>query len=154
MSKCQGLYVTKIYSFEESTKLEIPLFTLRVPAGFPYPGEDYIDEKLDLNKFLIKHPESTFFVKVEGDSMIDAGIHSGDILIVDRSLEATSGDIVIAALDGDMVVKQLRISNDGNYCLVPQNSCYKPVEITPDKDFKIWGVVTGSIRLFKHTRIR
>ena len=132
--------VTQIYELDQSTKLELPLFTSRISAGFPSPGDDYIDQKLDLNE-LVKHPNSTFLVKVEGDSMTGAGMNSGDILIVDRALEPTNNDIVVASLDGELTVKRLKIKNT-NVFLVAENPDYEPIEIRPLTEFRIEGVVT------------
>ena len=132
--------VTKIYGLDQSTKLELPLFSSRVPAGFPSPGDDYIDQTLDLNE-LVKHPSDTFLVKVEGDSMINAGIHDGDILVVDRALEADNNKVVVANLDGELTVKRLSIK-DTRVLLMPDNPKYEPIEIRPLSDFRIMGVVT------------
>jgi len=132
--------VTEIYGLDQSTKLELPLFSSRVPAGFPSPGDDYIDQTLDLNE-LVKHPSDTFLVKVEGDSMINAGIHDGDILVVDRALEADNNKVVVANLDGELTVKRLSIK-DTRVLLVPDNPKYEPIEIRPLSDFRIMGVVT------------
>jgi len=132
--------VTEIYGLDQSTKLELPLFSSRVPAGFPSPGDDYIDQTLDLNE-LVKHPSDTFLVKVEGDSMINAGIHDGDILVVDRALEADNNKVVVANLDGELTVKRLSIK-DTTVLLMPDNPKYEPIEIRPLSDFRIMGVVT------------
>jgi DNA polymerase V len=132
--------VTEIYGLDQSTKLELPLFSSRVPAGFPSPGDDYIDQTLDLNE-LVKHPSDTFLVKVEGDSMINAGIHDGDILVVDRALEADNNKVVVANLDGELTVKRLSIK-DTSVLLMPDNPKYEPIEIRPLSDFRIMGVVT------------
>lgn len=140
MTRAKGLYVTEVYEFEQRTRIELPLFTVRIPAGFPSPGDDYIDGKLDLNEHLIKHPSATFFMKVQGDSMIDAGISDGDLLIVDRALEATDNSIVVALIDGEFMVKRIRIKN-GIYYLVPENSHYHPIEVKPEMNFQVWGVV-------------
>lgn len=140
MTRAKGLYVTEVYEFEQRTRIELPLFTVRIPAGFPSPGDDYIDGKLDLNEHLIKHPSATFFMKVQGDSMIDAGISDGDLLIVDRALEATDNSIVVALIDGEFMVKRIRIKN-GIYYLVPENSHYHPIEVKQCMNFQVWGVV-------------
>ncbi len=115
-----------------------------VVAGFPSPAEDYIEGKLDLNKHLIKHPAATFFVKVTGDSMIEAGIHSGDILIVDRSLEPTDKKVVIAVVDGNLTVKRLRKKKNKVF-LVPENGKSEPLQIENETSCEIWGVVTNVI---------
>ena len=135
--------VTEIYDLEQRIKLELPLFLVRVPAGLPSPGDDYIERKLDLNE-LIKHPEATFLVRVEGDSMINAGINSGDILVVDRAAEPAHNKIVVAYLNGELTVKRLKIENTKIY-LAAENPDYKPIRITPLMDFEIRGVVTTVI---------
>ena len=109
-------------------------------AGFPSPADEHLNQKLDLNEHLIKHPESTYFVKVYGDSMVNAGIHSGDILIVDRSLEPVDNRIVIACINGDLYVKRIR-TIEGNVYLIPENENYGPIRVTPEMDFEVWGVV-------------
>ncbi|EPR44311.1 Peptidase S24/S26A/S26B, conserved region [Desulfovibrio sp. X2] len=119
----------------------LPLYLAQVPAGFPSPAEDYIDRRLDLNEHLVKNPAATFFVRVSGDSMRDAGITSGDILVVDRSLEPRDGAVVVAALDGELTVKRLR-TRRGRLYLMPDNPDYAPVEIDPEASFTVWGVVT------------
>jgi DNA polymerase V len=148
MKQKAGLYVTEIYSFEQHTKLELPTFTIRIPAGFPSPGDDYLDDKLDLNEYLIKHPSATFFMRVEGDSMVNAGINSGDLLIVDRAMEATNGSIVVAIVDGEFTVKRFQVKDNKAY-LVAENSHYHPIEITPEMRFEVWGVVTYVIHRAK-----
>lgn len=123
------------------TALPLPLYLAPVSAGFPSPAEDYLDQALDLNELCIAHPAATFYVRASGDSMRDAGIHSGDILVVDRALEAKHGRIVIAAVDGELTVKRLR-QLDGRLFLAPENPAYTPLEILPESSFEIWGVVT------------
>lgn len=126
------------------TEYQIPLYSSSVRAGFPSPADDYIECKLDLNTHLIKHPAATFFVKASGDSMVNAGIQSGDTLIVDRSLEATHNKIVIAALDGELTVKRLsRVA--GQVKLLAENPDFKPIDITDEQELVIWGVVTHVI---------
>ncbi len=127
-----------------ASRLPLPLYAARVAAGFPSPADDYIEGKLDLNEHLVKHPAATFFVRVEGDSMIGAGIHSGDILVVDRSLKPCHGKIVIAVLNGELTVKRLE-QRKGVLRLLPENNSYPIVEITDAMDFTIWGVVTNAI---------
>jgi DNA polymerase V len=129
---------------DRSTKWARPLFLASVSAGFPSPAEDYIEGRLDLNRHLIKHPAATFFVRVAGDSMIGAGIHHGDILVVDRALEPQDSNVVIAIIDGELTVK--RISHrHGKLFLVPDNQAYAPLEILEEMEFEIWGVVTSVI---------
>lgn len=126
---------------EFTNKTEIPLFLSEVAAGFPSPADDYIDKKMDLNEHLIKNPAATFFVRAYGDSMRDANIASGDILIVDRAQDAIHNSIVIAALNGELTVKRLKQKNNRLY-LAPENPDYPILEITEESSFEIWGVVT------------
>ena len=125
-----------------STK-QIPLYS-SVAAGFPSPAEDHMDSSLDLNQHLIKHPSATFYVYARGDSMVLAGISDGDMLIVDRSLEAVNDSIVVAIINGEFTVKSISKVNEHLY-LMPHNTSYNPIEITEEMDFEIWGVVTHSI---------
>ena len=125
-----------------STQL-IPLYN-SIAAGFPSPAEDHMDSSLDLNQHLIKHPSATFYVYARGDSMVSAGISDGDMLIVDRSLEATNDSIVVAIINGEFTVKRISKVNKCLY-LMPHNSSYNPMRITEEMDFEIWGVVTHSI---------
>ena len=108
--------------------------------------EPEAEERLDLNRYLVKHPASTFYVRVSGDSMTGAGINTGDILVVDRSIKHRSGHIVIASIYGELCVKRLRIE-DGSAWLYPENPAYDPLEIAPVDEFEVWGVVTAIIRV-------
>ncbi len=129
---------------DNSTTIDCPIYMATVEAGFPSPADDYIEGSLDLNRHLVKHPAATFFVRVSGDSMINAGIHPEDILIVDRSLEPADKKIVIAVIDGELTVKRLRYRGDRVF-LEPENDDYQPIRITEDKAFEIWGVITNVI---------
>lgn len=129
---------------DRSTKWARPLFLASVSAGFPSPAEDYIEGRLDLNRHLIKHPAATFFVRVAGDSMIGAGIHPGDILVVDRALEPQDSNVVIAVIDGELTVKRIS-QRHGKLFLVPDNQAYEPLEIVEAMEFEVWGVVTSVI---------
>ena len=133
-----------IYMPDLSTKYRQSLFEAKVPAGFPSPAADYEEDKLDLNKYLIKHPAATFFVRVAGYSMMGAGIYSGDLLVVDRSLEPRDKSVVIAVIDGELTVKRIRIGNK-KITLEPENENYSVQQITEDTDFQVWGVVTNVI---------
>ena len=124
--------------------LAIPLFSDAILAGFPSPAQDYIEQTLDLNELCIKHPAATFFVRVEGDSMVNAGIFPNDILVIDRSIQATQGDIVVASLYGEFTVKELVLG--ANPCLLPHNPAYQPISIPEGSDMEIFGVVTNVIR--------
>lgn len=124
-----------------STPLTLPIFISPVmSAGFPSPAEDYIEGRIDLNKELIKHPASSFVVRVQGNSMIGARIHPGDRLIVDRSLKAQSGSIVIGVINGELVVKRLKIESK-QLSLVSENPQYPPLVIREESEFQIWGIV-------------
>ncbi|MEK7462451.1 MAG: translesion error-prone DNA polymerase V autoproteolytic subunit [Patescibacteria group bacterium] len=125
-----------------------PLFASRPAAGFPAPGDDLVEKPLDLNDLLIDNPTATFFVRVAGDSMEGAGIFDGDILVVDRSVEAADGKIVVAAVFGELVVKRLAMTAS-SVKLVSENDAYEPIQINDVDDVYIWGVVVGSARIFK-----
>jgi DNA polymerase V len=129
-------------------KLNQPLFLTHIQAGFPSPADDFVEKNLDLNEFLIKNPPATFFVKVEGDSMINAQISSGDILIVDRSIDASNKKIIIASLMGEFLVKRIKIIGKEIF-LESENTKYKSIKITDDMDFEIFGVVTYIIHKAK-----
>jgi DNA polymerase V len=128
-----------IYKTLKSSAGFIPFYP-SVQAGFPSPADDYMEEKLDLNRFLIKNPSATFYVKVEGVSMVGAGIYPKDILIVDRSLRAKNNDIIIALVEGEFTVKRLSLQGD-TVLLVAENAVYKPLDVS-GTDFQVWGVVT------------
>jgi len=127
-----------------STKYEQPLFEATVPAGFPSPAADYEEGKLDLNKYLIRNPAATFFVRVTGDSMEGAGIHHGDLLVVDRSIEPRDKNIVIAVINGELTIKKIRIKGR-KITLEPENKNYPIQEIAENTEFEVWGVVTNVI---------
>lgn len=122
----------------------LPLYQHAISAGFPSPSDSEIDGELDLNELLIKHPAATFFLRVSGSSMINAGIHHNDILIVDRSLDPSHGKVVIAAVNGELTVKRLLIEGK-KIRLAPENDSYTSIEITADMELHIWGVVTSVI---------
>ncbi|HIA37097.1 MAG TPA: translesion error-prone DNA polymerase V autoproteolytic subunit [Flavobacteriales bacterium] len=136
--------IDSIMNFIHDRNLFLPLYSNKVPAGFPSPADDHMEGKLDLNNHLVKHPTATFFVRASGESMVGAGIHDGDILVVDRSLEPRHGKIIIAAVDGQLTVKRLQ-KRGSKTLLAPENRKYKPIELTENNDVKIWGVVTNVI---------
>ncbi len=119
---------------EQARVNPITLFSHKVPAGFPSPADDHAEKRLDLNEYLIDQSESTFFVRIKGDSMIDAGILDNDIVIVDRSKSAAINDIVLASIDGEFTVKVLAKNSEGPY-LMPANKEYKPINIKSDSEF-------------------
>ena len=133
-----------VYKPDRSTKRRQPIFIATVPAGFPSPAADYEEGKLDLNRHLIKNPAATFFVRVTGDSMLKAGIHSGDLLVVDRSIEPRDKSVVIAAVNGELTVKRIRIRRN-KVTLVAENDAYRSQEIDEKMEFEVWGVVTNVI---------
>jgi len=126
------------------SQLNIPLFSGRVAAGFPSPADDYVEKTLDLNQLLIQKPAATFFVRAEGESMLGAGIHPDDILVVDRSIEAKHGKIIICALNGELTVKRLKKQHD-QLLLAAENPDYADIQLNDDMDMVIWGVVTNVI---------
>jgi len=136
--------IGKVYSYLENDFYRLPFYQSTISAGFPSAGEDQVEERLDLNALLIKHPAASFFLRVSGNSMIQAGIHDGDILIVDRSLPPVDGKIVIASINGELTVKRLKIAGK-QLQLVPENNAYEPINITGEEDLRLWGVVTNVI---------
>ena len=126
------------------SRLQIPIASESIHAGFPSPAENYIEGTLSLDELLIQHPSATFFVKVAGDSMIGCGIHHGDRLVVDRSIEAKPGHVVIAVVNGELLVKRLQRSR-GVITLIAENLEYPDLEVTEAMDFQVWGVVTAVI---------
>ena len=125
----------------KNASFQLPIFASKVQAGFPSPADDYIEGYLDLNTKFIKHPAATFVLQATGTSMQDAGIFSGDWLLVDRSVEPANGHIVIAAVNGELTVKRL-MKHGGRMQLLPANPKFKPIEITEESEVVIWGVVT------------
>jgi DNA polymerase V len=129
---------------KNSPVLALPLFTGKVTAGFPSPADDYIERSLDLNELLVQKPAATFFARAQGESMLGAGIHPNDILVIDRSLEPVPGKIVVCALNGELVVKRLKRQND-HWVLASENSAYPDIVIWEELEMVIWGVVTSVI---------
>jgi DNA polymerase V len=131
----------------DAVDISLPIFTSRVQAGFPSPADDHLEDTLDLNTHLIRHKESTFFVRSQGESMLGAGIHPGDILVVDKSLIAKSGKIVIAMVDGEFTVKRLN-KYKGKITLKAENPEFKDIVINEGSELIIWGVVTSVIHQY------
>ncbi len=136
--------VERILEYARSGGFKLPVYGGKVAAGCPAPTDDYIEGMMDLAEYLIQDPAATFFVRVTGYSMINAGIHPDDILVVDRSLEPRHGKIVIAALDGELTVKRLD-KKKGRVRLLPENDDFNPIDISPEETLHIWGVVTNVI---------
>ncbi|WP_079988708.1 LexA family protein [Candidatus Protochlamydia sp. W-9] len=135
------LTILDIHQASNRYNRPLPLFNSFIQAGFPSPADDYIEKALDLNELVIQRPAATFYVKVQGDSMQDVGIFSGDILVVDRSLTAYHKSIIVAVLDGEFTVKRLSVETERTY-LLAENSAYPPLKLNPESQFEVWGVVT------------
>lgn len=132
--------VLDFFTPDFTTQLDLPLAGTAIAAGFPSPAEEYLDLALDLNKELIKHPAATFYAKVKGDSMVDAGIQDGDLLVIDKALEPKEGAIAVCYLDGEFTVKRLTVQEEGVF-LMPANAEFKPIRITEENNFLVWGLV-------------
>ncbi|MCF8358792.1 MAG: translesion error-prone DNA polymerase V autoproteolytic subunit [Prolixibacteraceae bacterium] len=146
--KVRKLYKSKeleIFEPDVSSRVELPLYQTGISAGFPSPAEDYIEGRIDLNTELIKNPSSTFFGRVNGDSMIDAGIGNGDLIVIDKSVEPRNNSIVVCVIDGEFTIKRFSKTSEG-FFLLPENKRYKPIKVTAESDFRIWGTVTYSIK--------
>ncbi len=137
--------VDEVFEANPVTHSPQRMYSTLVAAGLPSPTEDYSEGKIDLNEHLLEHPEDTFFVRVSGDSMIDVGIHPGDLLIVDRVIRPASGKIIIAVINGELTVKRLIKQEENKLFLMPENVNYPAIEITEEMSFMIWGVVTNVI---------
>lgn len=142
--KLNGMEILGPAKDGEAGRVALPLYLAGVQAGFPSPADDYIDRRLDLNEHLVRHPAATFFVRASGDSMRGAGIHDGDLLVVDRAEEARSGRVVIAAVNGELTVKRLDRRGE-RLVLAPANPDYPELDVTGNESFDIWGVVTHVI---------
>ena len=129
-------------------KTKVPLFLYKVFAGFPSPAENYIEKDLDLHEHLIHHPESTFIVRAKGNSMVEAGIYSGDLMVVDKSLRPENGSIIIASINGEFTVKKIE-KVDNELFLAPANKNYSKIKVNEFDNFEVWGVITHTIHSFK-----
>lgn len=127
------------------SELPLPLAFVALSAGFPSAALDFDELKIDLNRALVAHPASTFFARVKGDSMRDAGIGDGDLLVIDKGLQPQHGEVAVCFIDGEFTLKRLHIEG-GKRMLLPANPAYPPIEIQPGQDFQVWGVVTFSIK--------
>ena len=148
--KLRNLHSTETLEFyipDYSTELQLPLFDTGISAGFPSPADDFIELSIDLNKHLIKHKDTTFFAKVKGHSMKNAGIFDGDLLVIDKSLEPQDGRIAICQIDGEFTIKRIKIEKNVIW-LIAENEDYKPIKVTPENDFVIWGIAINSIKYF------
>lgn len=136
------------YTANTNSHVALPFIEGGIAAGFPSPAQDYIDLKIDLNTELISNPSSTFYARVKGTSMQDAGIMNGDILVIDKSLEPKDGDTAVCFIDGEFTLKYIKLEKDVVY-LVPANPKFEPIKVTEDNNFCIWGIVTYSIKNHK-----
>ncbi len=137
----------EVHTAKRTYRTTAPLYASQPAAGFPAPADDLVEKALDINDLVVQNPASTFFVRVRGDSMEGAGIFSGDVLVVDKAVEARDGKIVVAAVYGEMVVKRLR-NTAGQFTLYSENDSYEPIVVSDNEDCFIWGVVVGSVRQF------
>ncbi|MBF90455.1 MAG: peptidase S24 [Flavobacteriales bacterium] len=147
LKKLHKTKALEFYTAEVRTAFKMPYFEGGVSAGFPSPAEDYMHAKLDLNELLVEHPSATYYVRVNGDSMLGAGIVSGDLLVVDRSIAVTNNCIVVAHIDGEFTVKRIKKTKTKMF-LQAENENYKPIEITEEMDFELFGVVVHAIHHF------
>lgn len=136
-----------IYTALTETELELPLIPQGISAGFPSPALDFDDLKIDLNRHLIQHPNATYFGRVKGDSMHGVGIDDGDLIIIDKSIEATDGKIAVCYIDGEYTLKSIKLK-DNECWLVPANDKYKAIKINPENELIIWGIVKHVIKSF------
>ena len=146
MKKLNRIHVSKEFSFYSVGKktIDVPFYQSNVPAGFPSPAENFMDLDLSLQDYLVQNPSATFCVRVTGDSMKNAGISSGDVMIIDRALEPKNNTIVLAVLDGEFTVKRIQKKADELF-LKPENKDFKAIQITEEMNFQVWGVVTHII---------
>ena len=148
--KLRPLHSTALFEFytpDYTTELELPYVDVGISAGFPSPADDFIELTIDLNKHLIKHRDSTFFAKLKGHSMKNAGIFDGDLLVIDKSLAPQDGKIAICQIDGEFTVKRIKIEKDIVW-LIAENDAYKPIKVTEENELMIWGIVMHSIKSF------
>ena len=143
----------KIIEGEFKKQLELQ-FAPTIKAGFPSPADDYTHDSIDFNRYLIRNPDATFYGRVDGDSMIDAGICDGDIAVIDRSVEAQDGDVVVAFVNNEFTIKYLDLSHkeEGYIELRPANRDFQPIRIDDSDRFEVWGVVVWTIKNWKHKR--
>lgn len=141
----------EIHKIDVSTCLPLQYADEGIRAGFPSPAQDYLEQAIDLNKELIRHPASTFYGRVAGDSMRDEGIEEGDILVIDKSLELMDDDLAVCFIDGEFTVKRVRLEPDSAW-LIPSNPNYPLIRVTPENDFIVWGIVTYTIKKNRRKR--
>lgn len=145
--------ILDLYNPDLSSEVPLPYADAGIQAGFPSPAQDCITEYIDLNRELVRHPASTFYGKVAGDSMIEEGIEPGDLLVIDRSLEPADGDLTVCCLDGEFTLKRIRLERNRVW-LIPSNEQFDPILVTPEHRFEVWGVVTHTIKNNRRPRAR
>lgn len=144
----------QLFGADIRTELELPYADDGIIAGFPSPAQDYMSETIDLNRDLIKHPASTFYGRVVGDSMSGEGITEGDILVIDKSIEPRNGDLAVCCLDGEFTLKRLRFGKSNNKLwLMPSNPRYSPIEVSGSDNFSVWGIVLYTIKANRRRRL-
>lgn len=142
--KLHSSSILDIYSAQTELALDLP-FLHGISAGFPSPAMDFVDISIDLNRHLIKNASATFYGRVKGESMKDAGINDGDLLIIDKSIKPVHDKIAVCYIDGDFTLKRIKLTADGLW-LMPANELYHPIQVTESSDLRIWGVVTHIIK--------
>jgi DNA polymerase V len=135
----------ELYAVNTQTAYELPVLPFSISAGFPSPALDFVDLNIDLNKHLIENPSATFYGRVQGQSMRDAGINDGDLLVIDKSIAPKDGKIAVCYLDGEFTLKRIKIDKQGLW-LLPENEKYPPIKIEEHNDLRIWGIVTFVIK--------
>lgn len=147
LKRIKTMKTMDFYTADTESRMELP-YAKNISAGFPSPADDYLDMSLDLNRELIKNPNATFYGRVKGNSMQNIGMHDGDVLVIDRSLEPVNDAIAVCFIDGEFTVKRIHVEKDTCY-LLPENDRYDPIPVNEDNDFMIWGIVTYVIKKMK-----
>lgn len=137
--------IIQIFSADTDSELYLPYVEEGISAGFPSPALDFIDQSIDLNRHLVKHPSATFYGRVKGYSLKNAGIDDGDLMVIDRSLEPVNGKIAVCFIDGEFTAKRIKVTKEEVW-LMPDNEDYSPIKITEDNHLMIWGIVTHVIK--------
>lgn len=140
------LNVTEIRMASAGMRLRLLYADGGIAAGFPSPAQDYVGDSIDLNRELVRHPASTFYARVTGDSMSGEGIDDGDMIVIDKSIEPEHGDLAVCCVDGDFTLKRLNFAGGGEVMLMPSNSRYRPIRVTEGMNFMVWGIVTHTIK--------
>ena len=143
--------VTQLTETELEDKYLLPILAARIPAGFPSPADDYLEQKINLNEYIVTHPSATFYYWVEGNSMIEAGIFDGDLIVVDNSIKPKNNDVVLGVINGEITLKQIKMMDEKIF-LAPKNPDYKPIEITEQMSFTVRGVIVCNIHFHKKPR--